>query len=165
MKSTGEVMGIGTSFGEAFAKSQLAAGNGIPLEGLAFISINDPDKEPVLPAARRLAESGFRLVATKGTARFFAEKGIDCSVVNKVAEGSPHIVDLLCSGQVQLVINTPSGPHSARDSYNIRRTTLTKGIPYFTTVAAALAAAEAITTMKHRPMEVRALQDYYLKKS
>ena len=161
MKSTGEVMGIGYSFGEAFAKSQLAASNGIPLNGLAFISVNDPDKGPVLPAARRLTAAGFQLVATSGTARFFEGEGIRCRVVNKVAQGSPHIVDLLESGQVQLVINTPAGPHSARDSYAIRRTTLVKGIPYFTTVAAALAATEAITSMKKHPMEVQPLQDYY----
>jgi carbamoyl-phosphate synthase large subunit len=164
MKSTGEVMGIGDSFGQAFAKSQIAAGNTLPTKGTAFFSVRDEDKLPVFPAAKKLGELGFRILATSGTARFFRDRGLSVLPINKVAEGSPHIVDKIEKGEVQMVINTPEGPRQAYDSFSIRRTALVRGVPYFTTVAAALAAVDGIETLLRQGLLVKAMQDYHQKK-
>ncbi len=161
MKSTGEVMGIGESFGEAFAKSQIAAGTYLPLKGTAFFSIRNEDKSAVLPAARQLLSLGFKITATRGTAQFFRSHGLVVSQVNKVAEGSPHIVDQIQGGQVALVINTPEGRSSALDSFSIRRTALVQNVPYFTTTAAALAAVEGIETLMRQGLDVKTLQEYH----
>ncbi|HSA59576.1 MAG TPA: carbamoyl-phosphate synthase large subunit [bacterium] len=162
MKSTGEVMGIADGFGEAFAKSQLAAGTNLPSSGTAFLSVRNEDKPAVLEAARRLLALGFKVVATKGTALFLREHGLNAvQAVNKVTEGSPHIVDRLEKGEIALVINTPEGRLSAMDSFSIRRTALMKNVPYFTTAAAAVAAVEGIETMMKRGLEVKAMQDYH----
>jgi carbamoyl-phosphate synthase large subunit len=162
MKSTGEVMGIADSFGEAFAKSQIAAGTNLPKSGTIFFSVRDGDKAIVLPAARKLLDLGFKIVATKGTALYFREHGLAAVMpVNKVTEGSPHIVDQIEKDEISMVINTPEGRISAVDSFSIRRTALMRNVPYFTTAAAAMAAVEGIETMARRGLSVKAMQDYH----
>jgi len=161
MKSTGEVMGIGASFGAAFAKAQIAAGTVLPTQGAVFVSVRDEDKAPVLPTAARLARGGFRLVATRGTATYLRTHGLVVDVVNKVLEGSPHVVDLLERGEIAMVINTPQGAGSNRDSFAIRRSALECRVPYFTTVAGAEAAAEGVELLQREALTVRALQDHH----
>ncbi len=161
MKSTGEVMGIDTSFEMAFAKSQIAAGNSLPMGGKAFISVRDEDKPGILKSARTLAEAGFRIVATRGTAKFLRENGLEAEEVFKITEGRPHVADLIKSGEIALVINTPLGAKSKADSYYIRRTALIYGVPYFTTIAAAKAAALAISRMKREEFKVKSIQEFH----
>jgi len=161
MKSTGEVMGIDGSFGAAFAKAQVAAGTVLPTEGRAFISVPESDSQAVIPIARRLARQGFLLVATRGTAAQLREAGLSSEVVNKVQEGEPHIVEAIQRGDVALVINTPSGAESVRDSFPIRRAALEYRVPYFTTIAAATAAAEGIELMRRGPFKVLPLQEHH----
>ena len=161
MKSTGEVMGIDENFGKAFAKAQIAAGMMLPLEGRAFVSVRDEDKAGVLPAARMLQETGFRIVATRGTAEFLAGNGITAETVLKINEGRPHVADLIKNGEIALVINTPLGAQSKADSFYIRRTALVYNIPYFTTLAAARAVAHAIAQLKREELSVRSLQEYH----
>ena len=160
MKSTGEVMGIDTSFGIAFAKAQLGGGMRLPQSGKVFISVRDEDKSSVAPVAEKLYRAGFEIVATRGTAAYFEARGIPSEVVNKVQEGSPHIGDQVKNGEVAMVINTPTDAHSQADSYYIRRCALDYQVPYFTTIAGAEAAAEGIEYLKERDFEVKALQDY-----
>jgi carbamoyl-phosphate synthase large subunit len=160
MKSTGEVMGIDQSFPMAFAKAEVAAATDLPLSGTIFISVRDSDKHSLEPVARGLAAMGFELVATSGTARDLQRVGIDCRSVNKVAEGSPHVLDLMHQAGVAAVINTPDEEGTA-DSFLIRRTALELRVPYFTTIAGAQAAVEAIAALKVNPMSARALQDYH----
>src|SRR5579871_1651928 len=161
MKSTGEVMGIDASFGAAFAKAQIAAGTVLPTGGQAFLSVPETDFAAVVPIARRLAGCGFRLLATRGTAGHLRAAGLAVETVNKVQEGSPNIVDALRHGEVALVVNTPAGAESVRDSFPIRRTALECQVPYFTTLAAAAAAAEGIALMARGPFTVRPLQAYH----
>ncbi len=162
MKSTGEVMGIDYSFPSAYAKSQLGAGMNLPTSGTAFISVKDHDKPLVVRVAEILLREGFRIVATRGTARFLQEAGLkQVEKVNKVKEGSPHIVDLINQGKIQLVINTTQGKEEIRDSFSIRRSALLKNIPYFTTIPGAYAGALAISWLRERELEVKPLQDYY----
>jgi len=161
MKSTGEVMGIDGNFATAFAKSQLAAGVSLPQSGNVFISVKDSDKPVILPAARKIAELGFTIVATGGTARFLAEAGIAVEEVNKVAQGRPHIVDKIKDGGIDLIFNTTEGWQSLKDSQSIRASALTMKIPSFTTAAGSVAAVEAIEALRGRALEVRALQSYY----
>ena len=161
MKSTGEVMGIDVSFGAAFAKAEIAAGTILPLGGAVFVSVQDADKAAVAPVAKRLVEAGFQLVATRGTASYLEEQGLAVDPVNKVGEGSPHIVDLLRKGQIAMVINTPIGHGPNLDSFEIRRSALELRVPYFTTVAAAEAAAEAIDTLREGGLGVKPLQEFY----
>ena len=166
MKSTGEVMGIDSSFGLAFFKSQLAAGMLLPTTGTALFSVRPRDKDGILPVARQLSGLGFKLMATEGTAQFLNSQGLDTRTVYKVSEGRPNIVDLMMNGEIDLVINTPSGRKKTRsDAYYLRRTALEFEIPYFTTVAGAKAAAEAIFALKKGEMAVRPLQDYYISKA
>jgi carbamoyl-phosphate synthase large subunit len=160
MKSTGEVMGIDKTFAMAFAKAELAASSNLPDEGLVFISVRDEDKQYLRPIARGLTDMGFQLIATKGTARHIAGLGLDCEIVNKVLEGSPHIVDMMNQGRVAMVINTPDAS-GTKDSFSIRRTALELRLPYFTTMAGAKAAVEGIEALRNQPLEVRALQDYH----
>jgi len=164
MKSTGEVMGIAHDFGAAFAKSQIAASTFLPTQGEVFVSVNDPDKLAVLDAARRLSQMGFDLVATHGTAEFLRRMGLQARSINKVKEGSPHIVDELKAGKIAMVINTPLGRTSTLDSYSIRRTALEYSVPYFTTAAAANAVASAIASLKEKPLELQTLQEYHAEK-
>jgi carbamoyl-phosphate synthase large subunit len=161
MKSTGEVMGIDGNFATAFAKSQLAAGVSLPQSGNVFISVKDSDKPVILPAARKIAELGFTIVATGGTARFLTEAGISVEEVNKVAQGRPHIVDKIKDGGIDLIFNTTEGWQSLKDSQSIRASALTMKIPSFTTAAGSVAAVEAIEALRGRALEVRALQSYY----
>ncbi len=163
MKSTGEVMGIDADFGMSFAKSQIAAGNPMPLSGRVFLSVKDRDKPALFEVARGLAEAGFSITATRGTAEFLRQRGIAVDTVNKVLEGRPHIVDLLTDMQVDLVINTVHGAQSQKDSYSIRRTTLIKGIPYFTTISAARAAVRGIQAIRNRNLAVKSLQEYHVR--
>jgi carbamoyl-phosphate synthase large subunit len=160
MKSTGEVMGIDVSFGLAFAKAQLGGGMRLPRSGKVFISVRDEDKKPVTAAAEKLHRTGFQIVATRGTAAYFAARGIPAEVVNKVQEGRPHIADQIKNGEIAMVINTPTDAHSQADSYQLRRCALDYQIPYFTTIAGAEAAAEGIEYLKQREFDVQALQDY-----
>jgi carbamoyl-phosphate synthase large subunit len=161
MKSTGEVMGIDASFGAAFAKAQVAASTFLPTSGRAFISVPEEEQQAVLPVARRLAAAGFRLLATRGTAGHLRAAGLAVETINKVQEGGPHIVDALRRGEVALVINTPAGADGFRDSFPIRRTALECRVPYFTTLAAAAAAAEGIELMARGPFVVRPLQEHH----
>jgi carbamoyl-phosphate synthase large subunit len=163
MRSTGEVMGIAATFAEAFDKAMLASGMRLPDRGAVFISVRDEDKLGARQVAARLIRAGFKLVATDGTARDLAAAGVVCERVNKVAQGSPHCVDLLREGAIDMVINTTSDAHAIRDSYAIRRQTLVSGVAYFTTMAAASAAAEAIEARLTRGVRfgVRTLQEYH----
>ena len=161
MRSTGEVMGISDSFGSAFAKAELAADNGLPMEGAIFVTVNDSDKDSVVPIARRFQEMGFRLMATSGTARYLRGRGIATEPVFKVHEGRPHGIDLIVNGQVQLLINTPMGKHSQRDDYSMRQAAVAHRIPYTTTLSAANAACDAILAQRFRPPLVRSLQEWH----
>jgi carbamoyl-phosphate synthase large subunit len=160
MKSTGEVMGVSASgrFGNAFAKALLGAGERLPLEGAAFVSVHDRDKGAVVPVARRLAELGFRLLATPGTAAHLAAQGLAVERVQKIHDGRPHVGDLLINGEVALVVNTPLGRESHEDDTVIRRLALKHGIPCITTISGARAAAEGIASLKGEGLGVAALQ-------
>ena len=161
MKSTGEVMGLDTNFARAFAKAQLGAGINLPLKGTVFLSVKESDKPAIVPVARRLAELGFSILATSGTAKCIADAGIPVKRVNKVLEGRPHCVDAIRSGDIQLIVNTAHGAQSVTDSFDIRRTALTHGVPNFTTIAAARATAHAIAALSAGTLEVAPLQSYF----
>ncbi len=160
MRSTGEVMGLDVNFGRAFAKSQVGAGLKLPLSGTVFISVKDADKELTLTPARELLEMGFEIIATRGTAKFLSEAGLDVNIVNKVLEGRPHVVDAIKNGAVQLVVNTTEGSQALADSFSIRRTSLQQKIPYYTTIAGAAAATQAIAALREGSLEVAPLQSY-----
>jgi carbamoyl-phosphate synthase large subunit len=162
MKSTGEVMGIDADFGRAFAKSQIAVGVEIPRGGTCFISVKDSDKVHMAPLGRRLAELGFKLMATRGTAAYLREQGLTVELVNKVLEGRPHCVDAMLSGRIQLVFNTVEGPQAQADSFSLRRTALTNNICYYTTVAGARAVVRAIESLRHGRLDVAPLQSYFV---
>jgi len=161
MKSTGEVMGLDADFGRAFAKSQLGSGVDLPLAGRVFVSVRDHDKAAVVEPCRRLAEMGFALMATHGTAEVLRQAGLPVETVNKVAEGRPHIVDHMLSGEVQLVFNTTEGTQAIADSFSLRRTALTNEIPYYTTIAGARAAVQAIIALKTGSLAVAPVQSYF----
>jgi carbamoyl-phosphate synthase large subunit len=161
MKSTGEVMGLDVDFGRAFLKSQQGAGVEQPRTGNLFVSVSDRDKEALLGPCRKLLEMGFALLATRGTASYLGSKGVACTEINKVLEGRPHIVDVMLSGGVQLVFNTTEGPQAIADSFGLRRTALTQGIPYYTTVAGARAAVQEIAAQRGGGLEVAPLQSYF----
>ena len=160
MRSTGEVMGLARDYPTAFAKSQLGAGSKVPLSGTAFISVRDGDKTRILPAAKQLAEIGFKLIATGGTQRFLVENGVECTKINKVLEGRPHIVDAIKNGEVHLVFNTTDGTAAISDSKSIRRAALMAKVPYYTTLTGCLAATRAIAALHAQPIEVSPLQSY-----
>ena len=170
MRSTGEVMGLdwkrdgetdmAPAFARAFAKSQLGGGVTLPTRGCAFISVKDEDKPFILGAARTLLAEGFTLIATEGTHSYLTGEGVEVGLVKKVLEGRPHIVDAMKNGEVQLVFNTTSGKQSLQDSFSLRRTALMMKIPYYTTAAGALAAAQAIGAIKAGELDVRPIQDY-----
>jgi len=161
MRSTGEVMGIADSFGMAFAKAQISADGALPLEGTVFVTVNDHDKQTVVPIARRFHEMGFRLVATEGTARHLRSRGVPAERVLKVHEGRPNAIDLIVSGDVQLLINTPLGKLTQQDDYLIRRAALQHRTPYTTTLSAASAACDAVIAMRSRARTVRSLQEWH----
>jgi len=160
MRSTGEVMGISDSFGWSFAKAQLAAGNGLPLEGCILITVNDPDKPTVTPIARRFQELGFRLLATTGTARYLKARGVLVRSVLKVHEGRPNCLDYVVNGDVHLLINTPLGKHAQMDDYILREAALRNKIAYTTTMSAASAACDAILALRSRKPSVKSLQEW-----
>ncbi|MEW6441729.1 MAG: carbamoyl-phosphate synthase large subunit [bacterium] len=161
MKSTGEVMGLAPFFGMAFAKSQLAAGQRLPQRGNVFISLKNKDKRPMLFIAKRLHDLGFRIYATRGTARTFQMNGIAVELIRKVSEGHPNVVDLMKQGQVDLIVNTPSGKTPRRDEISIRSTAVAFGVPLITTVSGASATVNAIETISKEKAVVKALQDYH----
>lgn len=161
MKSTGEVMGLDTDYAMAFAKSQLGAGNRVPTGGTVFVSVRDDDKPRILASMRALVATGFKLIATSGTQRYLEGEGVPCAKVNKVLEGRPHIVDAIKNGEVQLVFNTTEGAQALADSRSLRRAALLQKVPYYTTLAGAIAAAEAIVAYAAGELEVRPLQSYF----
>ncbi len=161
MRSTGEVMGIDMSMGAAFAKSQIAAGSPIPMEGTVFISLNDRDKPRMGALGRELADLGFKLLATKGTAAILREQGVQVEQVFKVGEGRPHVVDRIINGDVAWLINTPFGVDSKADERAIRRTALERGLPVMTTIEAARSAVMGIRAMRDGILDVRSLQEYH----
>ncbi len=165
MRSTGEVMGIDRDYAMAFAKGQLGAGNTLPLRGAVFVSLRDADKEGILGAMRDLSDLGFRILATRGTKRALTAHGIPCEQVNKVLEGRPHIVDLMKNGEAHLVFNTTDGAKALADSKDIRRTALLYHIPYYTTLAGALAATQAIKALAAGTLTVAPLQSFFDKAS
>jgi len=161
MKSTGEVMGGSTNFGVAFAKAQLSVGQRLPERGTAFVSVNNDDKANLLPIARDLAELGFRLIATRGTAAYLRAYGLDVDVVYKVNEGRPNIADEIVNRKIDLVINTPLGRESFFDDRIVRRAAMMHEVPCITTLTGAAAAVSAIRGLRQEGFGVRALQDYY----
>ncbi|HXQ27634.1 MAG TPA: carbamoyl-phosphate synthase large subunit [Gemmatimonadales bacterium] len=165
MRSTGEVMGIADSFGMAFAKAQIAAEGSLPLSGTVFVTVNDSDKPTVLPIVRRFHEMGFRILATAGTARYLRARGIPAEHVAKVHEGRPNANDLIVSGEIHLLINTPLGKFTQADEFAIRRTALMHRVPYTTTMSAASAASDAILALRSRAGSVRSLQEWHESKA
>jgi len=165
MRSTGEVMGIDRDYAIAFAKSQLGGGSRLPLSGTVFVSVKDSDKDKVLAPVRELAEMGFRVIATRGTKRHLDAHGIQCERVNKVLEGRPHIVDAITNGEVDIVFNTTEGAKALADSASIRRSALLNHIPYYTTLAGALAVTEAIRALREGSLSVAPLQSYVGKRA
>ena len=161
MRSTGEVMGIDPNPGLAFAKSQMAAGNTLPLSGGVFISINDADKPAFLPVAEKLAALGFVLYCTDGTFRFLSENGIEAKQLCKIQEGRPNVIDYVINGDIGLVINTFSGPQGRPDEHAIRTLVVSRGIPLITTISAARAAVEGIAAVKEQKVTLRSIQEYH----
>jgi carbamoyl-phosphate synthase large subunit len=165
MRSTGEVMGIDRDYAIAFAKSQLGGGSRLPLSGTVFVSVKDSDKDKVVAPVRQLAEMGFRVIATRGTRRHLDAHGIQCERVSKVLEGRPHIVDAITNGEVDIVFNTTEGAKALADSASIRRSALLNHIPYYTTLAGALAVTEAIRALREGSLSVAPLQSYVGKRA
>lgn len=161
MRSTGEVMGMAETFGAAFAKAQMGAGNKLPQGGTAFISVNDSDKLNALRVARRLHELGFKIVATRGTSAYLADAGVPCERVYKVNEGRPNVVDLIKSNQIDLIVNTPLGRASHYDEKSIRRAAMNYSVVTFTTLTGASAAVSAIASVKQETMKVISLQEHH----
>ncbi|MDD4647459.1 MAG: carbamoyl phosphate synthase large subunit, partial [Sphaerochaeta sp.] len=157
MRSTGESIGLGKTFGEAFAKSQISSGNRLPVSGKVFISVNKKDRKTILPVVRKLVSLGFSIAATQGTAAFLFEQGILVEVMQKVHEGHPNITDYLQKKQVALVINTPMGFHAHQSDDEIRSIAMRMKIPYTTTTSAAVAAVEAIEYLQKKQVVVREL--------
>ncbi|MFC1607887.1 carbamoyl-phosphate synthase large subunit [Candidatus Latescibacterota bacterium] len=161
MKSTGEVMGIDRYYGLAFAKAQISVNSVFPASGRAFISINPTDRGEILPIAKNLKKAGFAIVATEGTKEFLNTNGIDASLVQKIHEGRPNVLDLLTDGTVNLMINTPVGRESQIDDVEIRRAAIIHNVPYTTTIAGAKAAVDGIMSLVSKPVEVKCLQEYH----
>ena len=160
MKSTGEVMGIDSDFGSAYAKSQFGAGQHLPDKGTVFISVKDNDKQAILPVASQFNDMGFTIMATRGTSSFLNHQGITNKLVNKVSIGRPHVVDAIKNKEIQLIINTPSGGETKRDGYVIRRAAIKFNIPYTTTIAGAMAMCKGIEALKKKGLTVKTIQEY-----
>lgn len=161
MRSTGEVMGIDPSFEMAYAKSQLAAGQKLPFSGKIFISVKEKDKQFIHPIARGFREIGFELMASSGTGLFLKEKGLDVTVISKIYEGRPNVIDYIKNNEIALIINTPSGQKPKKDIVTIRAIAVQRGVPLITTIPGAKATLLAINYLKRNKLEVRSLQDYY----
>jgi carbamoyl-phosphate synthase large subunit len=164
MKSTGEVMGIDVDFGHAFGKSQTSSGNKIPLSGKIFISLKDKDKPLSVPIVKKMLELGLSVYATRGTAAYLKRNGLNVEVVNKVAEGRPHIVDLIKSKEINFVINTVSGAQAQKDSFSIRQSALQYRVPFTTTILGAIAAVNAIEMFKNKRVNIKSIQEYHKRK-
>ncbi len=160
MKSTGEVMGIDTIFGRAFAKSQLATGIKLPLDGTVLISVKDSDKPKTVAIGRDLMEMGYRLIATRGTADYLEKNGVKVSAINKVKEGSPHCVEAIEAKQIAFIINTVFGEQSIKDSFSLRRSSLNQNLPYCTTMAGASAMVNALKFIKADDLSIKSIQEY-----
>ena len=161
MKSTGEVMGIDSNFGAAYAKAQFGAGNYLPVAGTVFISVKDRDKEAALDIASQFYDMGFEIMATRGTSAFLAAQGISNEMVNKVSAGRPHVVDAIMNRKIQMVINTGMGGETRRDGYEIRRAAIKFNIPYATTIAGAMAMCKGIAALKKEMLSVKTIQEYH----
>jgi carbamoyl-phosphate synthase large subunit len=161
MKSTGEVMGIDKTFGLAYAKSQIAAGQKLPLKGNVFISVRNEDKRKVIFIAKKLADLGFKLSATRGTAYTLSQSDLDVTVVPKLYEGRPHVIDKIKNGEVNLVINTPAGKATKQDEAQIRSSALVYNIPLITTISGAEATVNGIEALIKRELQVKSLQEYH----
>jgi carbamoyl-phosphate synthase large subunit len=161
MRSTGEVLGIGDDFGVAFYKAQLAAGIQLPHEGKLLLSVNDRDKKGIVAIARRFSALGFSIWATTGTASFLRDMGVAAESVFKVSEGRPNCVDIIKSGDIGLVINTPLGATSARDGWAIRTAAIQHGVPCITTLSGATSAVEAIGAFQEKSITVASLQEIH----
>jgi len=162
MKSTGEVMGIDMDFGLAFQKAQLGAGVRLPVEGTVFVSVNDRDKEGVIPIAQKLSDLNFKLIATRGTATYLQAQNIPCEIILKIQEGRPNVLDAIKNGDIAIMINTPAGEQSQAADPEIRRAAIQYGLPYTTTLAGAIAAVEGITSLKRNSkISIRSLQEYH----
>ncbi|MBM4135658.1 MAG: carbamoyl-phosphate synthase large subunit [Nitrospira sp.] len=161
MKSTGEVMGIDNDFGRAYGKSQISAGNRIPLSGKIFISLKDKDKPLSVPIVKKLLELGIAVIATKGTAQYLKDHGLEVEVINKVTEGRPHIVDLIKNKDINFVINTVSGAQAQKDSFSIRQSSLQYRVPFTTTMSGATAAVNAIEMLKKKQVNIKSIQEYH----
>jgi carbamoyl-phosphate synthase large subunit len=161
MRSTGEVMGVDYSFGLAFFKAEMAADNALPLHGKVFMSIRDQDKPALMQVARKMVDAGLELIATSGTAEYLARKGINVTVINKVHEGSPNVIDMMRTDEVGLVINTPTGKMTHKDGWRIRRAAVDYEVPYITTIQAAMAASDAIEAMKRGELTIKSISEYH----
>jgi carbamoyl-phosphate synthase large subunit len=161
MKSTGEVMGIDVDFGRAFGKSQIACGNRIPLSGKIFISLKDKDKPAGVSIAKKLLALGLSVIATRGTAQYLNDRGLDVQVINKVIEGRPHIVDLIKNREIHFIMNTVSGAQAQKDSFSIRQSAIQYKIPFTTTISGAFAAVKAIETLKKKQVNIKSIQEYH----
>ena len=162
MKSTGEVMGIDKDFGRAFGKSQIACGNRIPLSGKIFISLKDKDKAAGVSIAKKLLKLGLSVIATRGTAQYLSGHGLEVQVINKVIEGRPHIVDLIKNKEIHFIINTVGGALAQKDSFSIRQSALQYKVPFTTTISGAIAAVEAIETLKKKKVNIKSIQKYHI---
>jgi carbamoyl-phosphate synthase large subunit len=160
MRSTGEVMGLDRDFAVAFGKSQLGAGQTLPMSGTVFVSVKETDKDRIILPVKELQAMGFKVIATRGTKRHLEANGVQCETVNKVLEGRPHIVDAIKNGDVALVFNTTEGAKAVADSKDIRRTALLHHIPYYTTLSGAVAVTRAIKALKADILKVAPLQAY-----
>jgi carbamoyl-phosphate synthase large subunit len=161
MRSTGEVMGLDRSFAVAFAKSQIGGGTSLPRSGTVFVSMRDSDKPRIVEAVKLLEKLGFKVIATGGTQRYLSQNGVASERINKVLEGRPHIVDRIKNGGIQLVFNTTDGVTALTDSRSLRRAALLHKVPYYTTLAGAVAAAQGIKAYLEGDLQVRALQSYF----
>jgi carbamoyl-phosphate synthase large subunit len=161
MKSTGEVMGINAAFGPAFAKAQLGAGQNLPTSGTVFISVEDRDKPKTLQVAQIFHDTGFAILATKGTAAFLLHHHIPAREIHKVSSGRPHVVDAIINREIHFIVNTGTGSETQRDGYQIRRAALKFSIPYATTIAGALAMAHGVAALAKGPVTVKPIQEYH----
>ncbi|MEM0350720.1 MAG: hypothetical protein QXU61_03000 [Archaeoglobaceae archaeon] len=161
MKSTGEVMGIDYDFGIAYFKAELAAGMRLPTSGNVLISVKDADKPKIVKIAKKFLELGFKIYATEGTARYLRENGIDVQLALKVSQGRPNVVDMIINGQIDLIINTPTGKRGKTEGYEIRRAAVEYGVPYITTIPGAIAAVKAIEAVKKGNITVKSIQEYH----
>tara|TARA_E500000178_G_C16602507_1_gene565358 strand:- start:37 stop:645 length:609 start_codon:yes stop_codon:yes gene_type:complete len=160
MKSTGEVMGLDTNFGRAFAKSQIATGVNLPLKGNIFISVKNKNKPDIIDLCKNLVALGFSLICTKGTGLFLKKSGIKANIVNKVREGRPHIVDMIKNNDIALILNTTEGNQSIADSFSLRQAALHTNVPYYTTLSGCNAVLLALENLNKNKLNIKSLQSY-----